>query len=453
MNRRAKLTSSVRGRTTIFVALLFAITLVVSGFALHSILRRTMIDNVDTSLELRAADLGALAVSGVAPRDITIPDDGTSFAQMILDGEVIASSTNVRGQPPIDMVTDTSQITVRQTSGDAEDFRILVTEQGTRAGPVTIAVGTTLADLERTLRVTVWALLISGAALTALAGAATWVVVGRALRPVDSMRAEVAEISVTDLDRRVSQPTTDDEIRMLADTMNEMLGRLEAGTRAQRDFVSAASHELRTPIAVVRHALDVARAAESPNWNDVSTNVLEENDRMERLVDDLLVIARTDGGTEGRDAWTLVDLDDIALDEVGRLPTTTTIDLAEVSAGQVRGDPEQLRRVVRNLLDNAQRHAETAVAIEVASSDGVVVMAIDDDGPGIAAADRDRVFERFVRLDDSRSRRDGGFGLGLSIVGDLVRRHDGTVSVSTSRRLGGARITVTLPDARHDATD
>lgn len=442
------LTSSVRGRTTIFVSLLFAFTLIVSGLGLHTILRRTMLDNIDTSLELRAADLAALASSGVAPRDITIPDDGTSFAQMILGGDVIASSTNVRGQPPVDMVTDAAEITVRQTSGDSEDFRLFVTRQNTPAGPITIAVGTTLADLERTLEVTLWALLVSGIALTALAGAATWIVVGRALRPVDSMRAEVAEISVTDLDRRVSQPTTDDEIRLLADTMNDMLARLEAGTRAQRDFVSAASHELRTPIAVVRHSLEVARAAPTPDWKTVTASVLDENERMQRLVDDLLVIARTDGGTERRETWTLVDLDDVVLDEVARLPAAKSIDLSAVSAGQVRGDPEQLRRVVRNLLDNAQRHASTTVAIEVASRDDRVIVAVDDDGPGIAPEDRTRVFERFVRLDDSRTRRDGGFGLGLAIVLDLVERHHGGVEVSTSSRLGGARVTVSLPDAR-----
>jgi signal transduction histidine kinase len=240
------LSSSVRGRTTILVTLVFALTLIVSGLTLLTVLRRTMLDNIDTALGLRAADLGALVTSGVAPRDITIPDDGTSFAQIILNGDVIASSTNVRGQPPVDTLTDSSQITVRQTSGDEEVFRLAVTEQNSPAGPVTIAVGTTLADMEQTTRVATWTLAITGLALTLLAGAATWVVVRRALRPVDSMRAEVADITVSGLDRRVSQPTTDDEIRLLADTLNDMLVRLESGTRAQRDFVSAASHELRT---------------------------------------------------------------------------------------------------------------------------------------------------------------------------------------------------------------
>ncbi len=440
--------SSVRGRTTILVTLLFALTLIVSGVALLSVLRRTMIDNIDTALALRAADLGALAASGIAPRNITIPDDGTSFAQIILDGDVIASSTNVRGQPAVDTLADSSEITVRQTSGDDEVFRLLVTEQNSPAGPVTIAVGTTLADMERTIRVATWTLTIAGIALVTLAGAATWAVVRRALRPVDAMRAEVADITVSGLDRRVSQPATDDEIRLLADTMNDMLGRIEAGTRAQRDFVSAASHELRTPIAVIRHVLEVSRVSDSPDWRDIADSVLEENLRMERLVDDLLLIARTDAGVSTSDRWTTLDLDDIVFEEARRVPSTMRIDLAQVSAGQVNGDGDQLRRVVRNLLDNALRHASHTVAVELDSIDGRVSVAVDDDGSGIAPEDRQRIFERFVRLDQSRNRSDGGVGLGLPIVAELLESHGGDVRVEASERLGGARFVVTLPDAR-----
>ena len=375
-----KVSSSIRGRTTILVTLLFALTLIVSGVALLTALRRTMLDNIDTALALRAADLGALTASGAAPRNITIPDDGTSFAQIILGDDVIASSTNVRGQPAVDALAYSSEITVRQTSGDDEVFRLLVTEQNSPAGPVTIAVGTTLADMERTIRVATWTLTIAGLALLTLAGAATWAVVRRALRPVDAMRAEVADITVGELDRRVSQPATDDEIRLLADTMNDMLGRIEAGTRAQRDFVSAASHELRTPIAVIRHALEVARASDSPDWDGIADSVLEEDLRMERLVDDLLLVARADAGVSTNDRWTELDLDDIVFEEARRVPSTMRIDTARVSAGQVHGDSDQLRRVVRNLLDNALRHASHTVAIELDSNDGRVRVAVDDDG-------------------------------------------------------------------------
>ena len=442
------LSSSVRGRTTILVTLVFALTLIVSGLTLLTVLRRTMLDNIDTALGLRAADLGALVTSGVAPRDITIPDDGTSFAQIILNGDVIASSTNVRGQPPVDTLTDSSQITVRQTSGDEEVFRLAVTEQNSPAGPVTIAVGTTLADMEQTTRVATWTLAITGLALTLLAGAATWVVVRRALRPVDSMRAEVADITVSGLDRRVSQPTTDDEIRLLADTLNDMLVRLESGTRAQRDFVSAASHELRTPIAVIRNVLEVAQSTNAPDWREIADSVLEEDVRMERLVDDLLLIARTDAGVSRSEHWTAVDLDDIVFEEARRVPSLIQIDVSRVSAGQVNGDVEQLRRVVRNLFDNALRHATQAIAVDLSSVGGRVSVAVDDDGPGVAPEDRTRIFERFVRLDESRTRSDGGTGLGLAIVTELVDSFGGEVHVESSERLGGARFVFTLPDAR-----
>ncbi|WP_394935458.1 sensor histidine kinase [uncultured Ilumatobacter sp.] len=442
------LSSSVRGRTTILVTLVFALTLIVSGLTLLAVLRRTMLDNIDTALALRAADLGALVTSGVAPRNITIPNDGTSFAQIILNGDVIASSTNVRGQPPVDTLTDSSQITVRQTSGDEEVFRLVVTEQNSPAGPATIAVGTTLADMEQTTRVAIWTLTITGLALTTLAGAATWVVVRRALRPVDSMRAEVADITVSGLDRRVSQPTTDDEIRLLADTLNDMLVRLESGTRAQRDFVSAASHELRTPIAVIRNVLEVAQSTDAPNWREIADSVLEEDVRMERLVDDLLLIARTDAGVSRSEHWTAVDLDDIVFEEARRVPSPIQIDVSRVSAGQVNGDVEQLRRVVRNLLDNALRHATQAIEVNLSSVGGRVSVAVDDDGPGVAPEDRTRIFERFVRLDESRTRSDGGTGLGLAIVTELVDALGGDVYVESSERLGGARFVFTLPDAR-----
>ena len=442
------LSSSVRGRTTILVTLVVALTLIVSGLTLLTVLRRTMLDNIDTALGLRAADLGALVTSGVAPRDITIPDDGTSFAQIILNGDVIASSTNVRGQPPVDTLTDSSQITVRHTSGDEEVFRLVVTEQNSPAGPVTIAVGTTLADMEQTTRVATWTLAITGLALTMLAGAATWVVVRRALRPVDSMRAEVADITVSGLDRRVSQPTTDDEIRLLADTLNDMLVRLELGTRAQRDFVSAASHELRTPIAVIRNVLEVAQSTDAPDWREIADSVLEEDVRMERLVDDLLLIARTDAGVSRSEHWIAVDLDDIVFEEARRVPSLIQIDVSRVSAGQVNGDVEQLRRVVRNLFDNALRHATQAIAVDLSSVGGRVSVAVDDDGPGVAPEDRTRIFERFVRLDESRTRSDGGTGLGLAIVTELVDSLGGDVHVESSERLGGARFVFTLPDAR-----
>ncbi len=443
--------SSIRGRATLGAALLFAAALVVAGIALVTVLRTTMVDNVDTTLRLRAADLGALTGSGVAPRDIAIPDDGRSFAQIVFDGDVIASSRNVRGQPPVVVPGGGESLTVRETSGDEEEFRIVTRSADSPIGPVRIVVGASLYDVERTTRVATIALVVGGMLLTGVVGATTWSVVRRSLRPVDSMRRELAEITATNLDRRVPQSASDDEVRRLAEVMNSMLDRLDAETRTQREFTSAASHELRTPITIVRHQLETALTAADPDWDHVAGTVLTENDRMQRLVDDLLLLARRDAGLEPTQTSSLVDLDDLVLEEVGHTrdrPQDVRIDVSEVSAGQVRGDADRLRRVVRNLLDNALRHAATRVVVSVDGDGERVRLRVVDDGAGIPSADRERVFERFVRLDESRSRTDGGSGLGLAIVHDIVESHGGSVVISDAAILGGASFTVSLPDAR-----
>jgi signal transduction histidine kinase len=232
--------------------------------------------------------------------------------------------------------------------------------------------------------------------------------------------------------------------------MNEMLERLEAAQTRQARFVSDASHELRTPIAVIRHELEIAlQTTGTEHWAAVGADVLDEDLRMERLVDDLLFIARHERErTDHAATGVLVDVDDVVLTETRRGAITKTVDITGVSAGQIRGKPDEIARVIRNLLDNALRHARTTVALHVASGGGSVVVDVDDDGPGVPEADRDRVFERFARLDDSRTRTSGGSGLGLAIVGEIVADHHGTVTVTRSPSLGGARFTVTLPDAR-----
>ena len=172
---------------------------------------------------------------------------------------------------------------------------------------------------------------------------------------------------------------------------------------------------------------------------------------MKVLVEDLLLLARRDGrtGPDPRVGWKPIDLDDVILSQVQQVVSDTTVGIAGVSAGQICCDEGQVVRVVRNLLDNALRHAKSQVDISLTSTDdGHVVLAVDDDGAGIAKDDRERVFERFVRLDESRSRDAGGSGLGLAIVAEVVADHDGTVNAGTSPTLGGARFTATFPDAR-----
>ncbi len=224
-------------------------------------------------------------------------DEEDSFVQLIVNGDVVASSGNIEGEEPI---TDARPGTIATTEsnpvGDAA-FRVLVAPSRTPSGSMTVIVGNTLEDVDGTVEVALATMAVGMPLLVLFAGVMTWVVVGRALRPVESIRAEVAEIGVTDLHRRVPPPSTDDEIGRLAETMNDMLDRIESGTLRQRRFVSDASHELRTPIATIRHELEVAlRHRRSADWPTVATEVLEEDLRMQRLVDDLLWLAASRPG-------------------------------------------------------------------------------------------------------------------------------------------------------------
>ena len=277
-----------------------------------------------------------------------------------------------------------------------------------------------------------WIIPLATVALAAL----VWFVVGRTLRPVERIRAEVAEIGLGELDHRVPEPPGDDEIARLAVTMNEMLARLEASARRQQQFVADAAHELRTPLTRMRTELEVDAARASQ---------LDEIVALQRMIDDLLLLARGDAG--GARRAERVDLDDLVLDELRALPAPPpTVDRRGVSAAQVIGDRDELRRVVRNLLDNARRHATASVTVELAEGDGRATLAVTDDGPGIPTDRRAEVFERFSRLDAARSAGGGRAGLGLAIVHDIVARHGGTVTVDDGPA-GGARFVVDLPTA------
>jgi len=283
--------------------------------------------------------------------------------------------------------------------------------------------------------------------LILLVGGTTWRLVGRTLRPVEAIRSQVSEITAAALDRRVPAPATADEIGRLARTMNEMLDRLDTAARRQRAFVADASHELRSPLTTVRTKLEVA--LDRPGtvaWPDLARGWLAEQARLERLVDDLLLLARLDEHVV-ETAPEVVDLDELVLREARDLAARSPVrvDVALVGGGRVRGDSERLRRVVSNLLDNAERHAASTIACELRNGSGAVEFVVHDDGPGIADEERHRIFERFVRLDEARDRRSGGTGLGLAIVREIVTAHAGTVEAAATDR--GARLVVRIPAA------
>ena len=293
-----------------------------------------------------------------------------------------------------------------------------------------------LAAIRSTLRNVVFA-------LTVLAGFATWLIAGRALRPVGAITDQVRDITSGTLSERVPEPASRDEVGVLARTMNTMLSRLENSDLRRRQFVSDASHELRTPVAVLRSEAEVAkRAPDSTTIDDFATVVLGESKRLEGLVEDLLSLAR---GDEARltTATTAIDVDEIVLTEAART-RSLSVDMSAVSAGRVIGHEDDMQRVVSHLLDNAARHGRSTIAVGVQTVAETVQVWVDDDGDGVSTEDRVRVFERFIRLDDARTRDAGGAGLGLAVVHETVLRMNGTIEVVDSP-LGGARFEITLP--------
>jgi signal transduction histidine kinase len=271
-------------------------------------------------------------------------------------------------------------------------------------------------------------------------------VVGRVLHGVEAIRARVAQIGAGDLHQRVPDPGTGDEVGRLAATMNRMLDRLQRSSDRQRRFVSDASHELRSPLASLRTQLEVALAhPEGADWPGVASGVLEEGVRMERLVDDLLALARADEGVVLAHTEEF-DFGDLLAEEAERVEGLT-VDTSGVGPVSVRGDPLALRRVVRNLLDNARRHAASRIVLRVSLEGDEVVAVVEDDGAGIPEAEREQVFERFARLEEGRDRDAGGTGLGLAVVREVVQAHGGTV-VAEEGDAGGARLVVHLPTRR-----
>ncbi|MFI1800866.1 sensor histidine kinase [Streptomyces sp. NPDC020379] len=275
---------------------------------------------------------------------------------------------------------------------------------------------------------------------TAAVAGVAWFAAGRVLRPVEAIRIQFAELSAGHLDRRVPVPRTRDEVARLAETMNSTLERLQSSVDRQRAFVSDASHELRSPLAALRAELEIALAHPGTvEWTAVAQGALGDARRLEQLTTDLLLLARLDAALPGTERFDLVAL---VHDETRRRRTPARLRLrveADPSPVVVDGHRGLLARLLANLLDNAERHAATTVTVIVARTE----LHVQDDGPGIAPADRRRVFERFTRLDDARTRETGGTGLGLAIAHRIATAHGATLSITDSER--GARFTLKLP--------
>jgi signal transduction histidine kinase len=442
---RGRRLGSVRLRTTAGATLVVGVALAGAALLLVAVVHRSVTSNVQAAAELRAADVVALVEEGDGGTDPAGDDRDSSLVQVIdRRGRVVTASPDLEGEGPMARLRPGEARSIRLSGEDRHGYRVVAAAATTPDGPVTVLAARSLDEADEAVHAISRLLWLGLPGLVALVAATTWVVTGRSLRPVEAIRRQVAAITESELDRRVPVPG-DDEVGRLAATMNEMLARLERSRDRQRRFVSDASHELRSPIATMRHRLDVALAHPGTRDDSLLPELLAEDLRMERLVDDMLTLARGDEEPEVG-AQQPVDLDDLVLAEARRLRRRgrVAVRARSVSGSRVMGDAAALSRVLRNLTDNAERHARTTVGLELRVDDGRALCLVDDDGAGIPVADRPKAFERFTRLDDARAREVGGAGLGLAIAAEVVAAHAGSLRIEESP-LGGARLVVDLP--------
>lgn len=450
-----RVTASVRARSSIAATLVIIVGTIVGSVLLLFLLQRALISTVEGNVDTRAASVARIAATSdlaAVQKDLADNTVESQVAQLVdPSGRVVASSSNRASDGVLSTLRPAAGSIAREQR-DALDFlhtkdSYLVTAQGVnRQGETyTVIVAASIAPQSESVETLLTYLLVLIPAAGVLVGAVTWIVVGRALRPVEEIRRRVSAIRSGDLSGSVPVPESHDEVARLATTMNGMLRRLEVGERIQRAFVADASHELRSPIATLSASLEIAKDEPSvESWAEMSSVMSLEVERMKRLVDDLLLLAKADdNGLRSHEDQ--VDLDDVVDQEVRRLRSATATEVtASIEPVRVIGDHQRLSQAVRNVVENAAQACRGRVQVTVARDGRDAVLSVEDDGPGIPESDRVRVFERFVRLDAGRDRDSGGSGLGLAIVWEIVAGHGGSVVIEESS-WGGARFVLRLP--------
>lgn len=466
---------SLRVRVTALATLAVAVALLVAGAVQVWTVERTTAGQVR---EAARAEVDRVAEAVAAGDPVTAPEEGTFGRSDVLvvvqdeSGEVIetlpsdGSSGRLHALPEgmdvselgaslHDGVDHRAGSGSDRLSGHVEDMRIsgdggdLVVASRSVSGPDgtrTVMAISPLAEVARSVEAVNRALWMTAPLLLLFVAATAWAAVDRSLRPVERIRRQADAISHSTLSGRLPEPDAAQELSGLTGTLNEMLERLETGARRQREFIADASHELRTPLAAIRSELEVALAhPDTTQWEQVARRLLGDQRRLQELTSDLLTLARLEetGAAHDREPTDLAAVVAAETDAVAGIEIEVE---TRLESALVRAADADLIRMVRNLVDNAVRYANRIVAVEVQARDGWVVLTVDDDGPGIPESDRERVFERFTRLDASRTRTSGGVGIGLALVQRVVEAHGGRVVASESP-LGGARFEVVLPRA------
>ena len=450
---------SLRARLTLLATALFSFAVITGAVLLLVLQRYALVRVLDQSATKTARDIAAQFDDGRGPTLVTATTSGISAVQVVNGADdVIARSpgadahTSLITPSELRAVRNGSRPTVDSSTSNAR-LRVV----GHKVGSSTVLVFTDVDRVDDSLRILTRAALIGGPLAVLLMALASYGVVALTLRPVAALRHGAADITAAGLAKqRLPVPSAQDEIHRLAVTLNAMLDRIDSATSRQRTFVGDAAHELRSPLASLRVQLEVAqRVGPTADWPTLIDDVLVDVDRLDRLVGDLLMLARLDesAALTHREP---VELDAL-VDEVVRGYLQPRVPVrADVAPVTTSGDPEALRRVIINLINNAVRYAAREVRVGVApeqqSGQPVAVLTVVDDGPGIPEAERERVFDRFYRVQESRSRQTGGTGLGLPIVRDIVRNHGGRVRL-TARPDGesGLRAVVVLPAVADDA--
>lgn len=452
--RTPRRVGSLRVRLTAAVTVVVGATLTLAAVMLVGAISRSLVGEVRDAA-VRDVDLVADALAHGEPATFQ-PRSLAEIAMVVQVQDEHGTVVQTIPSLPVDAVPQRSlspeeQRLVRDRVRNADQGTSMTSTDGlvvasrtvsTPDGRRTVLAVSRLGPITRSVNLVADSLLVATPLLTLLVAVSTWFAVDRALRPIEAIRRHAERISHSTLGERLPPQATGDEVARLTATLNEMLSRLEEGARRQREFVSDASHELRTPLAAMRADLEVTLSRRSAaDWPAMAHRLLDDHRRLDRLTSDLLLLARLD------DAGGVARREQVRLDELveGELRTVSRAELtADLHPAEVTGVVAELVRLVRNLLENADRHAGTRVGVELRVCDGDAVLIVDDDGPGVPEEQRSRVFDRFYRLDSSRARTSGGAGLGLAMVRRVVEGHQGSVQIETSPS-GGARFEVRLP--------
>ena len=448
---RRRWLSSLRLRYTITATVFAAVAFATGGAVALTLYHDSLVANISNHVLETATGVVSAAQRSPLPDPIPMPVAAGVPRVQVIDaaGKVVSGDPASAGAPPMLGLAQgkTGQVVSVSNPANLPERRaaVLAVRVTGPAGPVTVVVADSLDPADDSTRQAVRLSVILGLISLAAIGTVAWLTVGRTLRRVEGLRAEVAAVTASgDLGRRVPETGTD-ELARLGLTMNEMLGALARSAVRQRRFVADAAHELRTPIAGLSASLEVAvshpEITRDRSWIQ---ELADGHRRLGRLVNDLLVLASLEGDApKRRDP---VDLAGVVADATRRaVPPGVRLRAGQVDRAVVPGDATQLTRVVTNLVDNALRYARGTVDVTLKAQGAQAVITVADDGPGIAPADRERIWDRFVRLDDDRSRTSGGTGLGLALVKELVTAHGGTVSVTGSADRPGAVFIVRLP--------